>query len=502
MHEHLFNPGRFTVLRWRRAIACGAVLLGGASAAVYAWSAKAEMTGVAPAMVVPASLQPTDALPPIVAVPFTGDLELRNRLDATSALFVSGEKLHGDLLRQFYARHNFERVWPTRQTQADALLQTIMRAGEQGLDPDMFHAATLRTGAALSPLDRELLLSDAFLSYADALARGVLPIEERMDDEDLTPEPVDVAATLDNAIASPNPGAIIEALAPNSPNYVALRRALAAYRASSPTIPLDGARGAGVPRARPVERVDDSRLRQIIVNLERQRWLPRTLPADRIWVNIPDAHLTLYRDDKPTFMTRVVVGEVDRQTPELQSTITSLLFNPPWNIPPSIAKEEILPKIAAQPDYLARHHMQYRHNGAIQQLPGPGSALGQLKFEMANRFDVYLHDTPLKNLFGRDNRNQSHGCVRVQNPRELASLVSGIPVDTINKEIGTNATHRRMLGSSIPVFIVYQTAFAEADGRIEFRPDVYSRDDEIWQKLHPSAQAPVAEHELQGQRRG
>jgi murein L,D-transpeptidase YcbB/YkuD len=144
--------------------------------------------------------------------------------------------------------------------------------------------------------------------------------------------------------------------------------------------------------------------------------------------------------------------------------------------------------------------MRRRSNGAIQQIPGPGSALGQLKFEMTNRFDVYLHDTPLKNLFSRDNRQQSHGCVRVQNPRELAALLMDQSVEAINKGIAAGSTSRRMLPTSIPVFIVYQTAFLDGDGTIQFRPDVYQRDDEIWQHLHPTQIAPVAQHEPNGQR--
>jgi murein L,D-transpeptidase YcbB/YkuD len=435
--------------------------------------------------------------PGVAPAPIVGDIELRNRLDATSGLSVAGEKLHGWLLRQFYARHNYERVWSTRVPQAEALMRTVMRAGEQGLDPDLFHAALFRKLAALSPLDRELVLSDAFLSYADALARGAVPIEERMDDEDLAPEPVDIAAVLDSAIASPNPGAMIEALAPNSATYLALRRALPAYQAAA-------AAERGAPQAihASEDRSAEARLRKIIVNLERQRWLPRHLPANRVWVNIASARLVLYRDNKSSFSTRVVVGEIDKQTPELQSTITSLLFNPPWNVPYSIAQKEILPKLSSQPNYLERHHMTMRQNGSIRQSPGPSSALGRLKFEMVNRYDVYLHDTPLKNLFSRDNRRQSHGCVRVQNPRELASLLLQQPVEAVKKGIATGTTHRRALPVPVPVFLVYQTAFVEPDGTIAFRPDVYERDDEIWQKLHPTRQAPVAEHEQPTQRRG
>jgi murein L,D-transpeptidase YcbB/YkuD len=418
------------------------------------------------------------------------DTPIRNRIESAD-LRIAGQKLHPALLRQFYAAHDFEPVWERRSAQADALLRAVARAGEHGLDPDLFHAARLRNPAALSPLDRELLLSDAFLSYADALVRGAVPIEARYDDEDLTPEPVDVAAALTRAIGSPDPAAVIEGLAPHSPAYLALRQALRSYRGDHPDPAAAERRGAH--NSGPGS--SEARRRAIVVNLERLRWLPRHLPADRVWVNIPSARLELYRDNRPVFTTRVVVGETDKQTPELQTTITSLLFNPPWNVPRSIATREILPKLARDPNYLARHHMVMRSNGAIQQLPGRGTALGRLKFESVNRFDVYLHDTPQKALFSRDDRFESHGCVRVQNPRELGALLLGEPVEAIDRAIARDTTARRMLPKPIPAFLVYQTAFLDSSGAIGFAPDVYDRDDGIWRHLQRAQQVPLAQHE-------
>jgi murein L,D-transpeptidase YcbB/YkuD len=188
------------------------------------------------------------------------------------------------------------------------------------------------------------------------------------------------------------------------------------------------------------------------------------------------------------FTTRVVVGEIDKQTPELQSTINDVLFNPPWNIPRSIVQKEILPKLAADPGYLSQHHMRWRSGGSIQQEAGPYSALGRLKFEMTDRYDVYLHDTPLKSLFLSAERMMSHGCVRVENPRALAQLLLNQSAETIDKGIALGYTNRRALPTPLPVFIIYQTAYVEADGTIQFRSDPYERDDEIWQHLRPSKQ--------------
>ena len=471
---------------------------GVAAIAAVGWLAAAS----AGAEVVPASLPAPDtaaAASPAAA----GDSEIRTRIETAAGLVVAGEKLHGALLRQFYTGHNFEPIWPTRQASAQGLLNAVLRAGEHGLDPDLFHGALLRNLAALAPIERELVVSDAILAYADALARGAVPIEARMDDEDLTPEPVNLAATLDNAIGSPDPAAVIEALAPNSPAYAALRRALQTHQAGAANgaAAQTGGNHPGARQPRPVsaDATAEARLRQIAVNLERQRWLPRTLPADRVWVNTATAELTLYRADQPAFATRVIVGQVDKQTPEFRTTIDSLLYNPPWNVPRSIITNEIGPKLSQDPDYLARHHMVMRHNGAIEQLPP--SALGQLKFEMVDRFDVYLHDTPERHLFARANRRQSHGCIRVQNPRELGALLLQEPVATINKGIALSSTGRRMLPAPTPVFVVYQTAFLDATGSVAFAPDAYQRDDEIWQQMQPPRQAPVAQGEQPTPRR-
>lgn len=435
-----------------------------------------------------AEQQPTPAATPgqpnaVAANPVT---ELDKLLGA-SELVVAGEQLNVGLLRRFYARHDFAPVWPTRQAQANALMDAILRAGDQGLAPELFHANLLRSPIALPPLDRELLQSDAFLGYADALSRGVLPVEHRSDNEALTPGPIDVAAAFDAVIASPDPAAAIEALAPTTPTYRALRQALRNFHAG---IPVSG-------------KTASTRLREIEVNLERERWLPRPLPPDRVWVNVADERLVLYRNDEPVFTTKVIVGQDDKrnQSPEFRVTIDGVMFNPPWNIPPDIATNEILPKAKSDPNYLALHHMVMLPNGILQQLAGPNSGLGQLMFLMDNRFDVYLHDTPSKNLFLRDARRISHGCIRVQNPRELAALLMRVPVEAIDQEIATGNTSQSNLPEPVPVFVVYETGFADADGKLQFRPDVYGRDAEIWPHLDPERQ-PVAQREPIGQRGG
>jgi murein L,D-transpeptidase YcbB/YkuD len=436
------------------------------------------------------------------SIPFTGNPELKARLDAPGKLTIAGERLHGWLLRRFYTAHGYQTVWDGHPEEANRLLRdAVLRAADHGLDPGLFHSNALgEHGPNLSAVERDLLLSDAFLSYADALARGAMPIEERMDDEDLTPEPVDIVAVIDAAIAASDPAKVIEALAPASAEYEAMRRAYAEYRAIALGPPGPRTKTGRPPLERPA--AAEPRIRQLVVNLERLRWLPRQIPRDRVVVNAAIARLQLFRDDRPIFTTRVVVGETDKQTPELQSTINDVLLNPPWNIPRSIAQKEILPKLAGDPGYLASHHMRFRSNGAIQQEAGPYSALGRLKFEMSDRYDVYLHDTPTKSLFQSTSRMMSHGCVRVENPRVLAVMLLGQPIEAIDKGIAAGHTSRRALPVPMSIFIVYQTAYVESDGSVQFRGDPYERDEEIWRYLTRAQSLPVAQDSPAGQRKG
>ena len=174
-----------------------------------------------------------------------GNTELGKRRNEAPEFSITGERLNPGLLRRFYARRGSRHVWDTREEQANSLVEAVLRAGDHGLDPDLFHAGQLRRREELAPADREFLLSDAFLSYADALARGAVPVERRKDSEALAPGTVDVPAALDKAIGSRDPGAAIEALAPATPAYNALRKALRDARAN-------GSGGAAADRLRKI----------------------------------------------------------------------------------------------------------------------------------------------------------------------------------------------------------------------------------------------------------
>lgn len=440
-------------------------LLGGGTAAIAA-SLALSACGTAPRRQL-ATLR-TPPVPPSEGV-------LREVVGENSRLVIAGEEVDTGALRRFYARRGYEPVWADRPGKADALVEAVLNADSHGLDPATFHADMLQQLDSFPPLHRDLLISHAGLSYADALAVGRVPVGNRRDSEALAADPIDAAAVLDAAIDSRDPVARLEALAPSTPTYQALREALRPFR-----------QGA-MPRS-----VAAARRKAIEVNLERERWLPRPLPADRVWVNVADQNLVLYREHDPVFATRVVVGEdaLRNQSPEFKATIEASFFNPPWVIPADIVTAEILPVLRRDPAYLERNNMFMRDNGEVEQRPGPDAGLGVIMFDMPNRFDVYLHDTPDKHIFRLDNRRISHGCIRVQNPLEFASLLMDQPMEVINERIALGSTTRKSLAPPVPVFVTYQTAFADAGGAIAFRPDFYQRDDAIWRKLHGLPPAP------------
>ena len=218
------------------------------------------------------------------------------------------------------------------------------------------------------------------------------------------------------------------------------------------------------------------RARILAVNLERRRWLDRAPPATRIDVNTAAAELHYYKDGAEKDRRRVVVGQPDWETPELGSPIARLVANPPWTVPESIAKEELLPKGAA---YLAKENIVTK-NGRLVQQPGPKSALGLVKFDMINNEAIYLHDTPAKALFASTQRHASHGCSRVENAVEFARLLAQDDgkLEAFDKAMATKEETPVELSNKIPVRLLYHSAYLDG-GRVVFRTDPYAWDDKV-----------------------
>jgi L,D-transpeptidase YcbB len=224
----------------------------------------------------------------------------------------------------------------------------------------------------------------------------------------------------------------------------------------------------------------------IIANMERWRWLPRDLGRSYVMVNIPDYTLKVVEDGATVWRTRIVAGKPSTPTPLLSEPMRYITINPTWNVPPSIVYNEYLPVLRQDPYALARIGLQVEYNpdGSIHifQPPGAGNALGRIRFNFPNKFLVYQHDTPEKNLFARERRAFSHGCMRVQDPLKYAEILLSIGAP---KEDYTAERLQRMFGGgerdinlspTIPVHVTYQTAFVDDAGRLELREDVYGRD--------------------------
>lgn len=232
----------------------------------------------------------------------------------------------------------------------------------------------------------------------------------------------------------------------------------------------------------------EARLAQIDANLERWRWLPRPLPATRIEADVGAARAALFIDGVQVLEMRIIVGAPATKTPMFASRIETVVFNPPWNVPASITNGELLPRAARDPGYLARNNFTYQ-DGRLQQRPGPGNALGQLKFDMDSPFGVYLHDTPGRAAFERSSRTLSHGCMRLEKPRELAALLlarQGWTRKSLDEVIAQGQTRRVDLAAPVPVFVIYRTALADAAG-LRLLPDPYGWDAQLTAALQSQA---------------
>lgn len=231
----------------------------------------------------------------------------------------------------------------------------------------------------------------------------------------------------------------------------------------------------------------DQRVRQIMANLERWRWLPQELPRDRIQVNIAAAILTVFDGDVPVLSMRAVTGRPGDETPMLSSTIRSIVLNPPWNVPTSIATKELWPKEKASPGYLKRNGFTVIDGTRLQQAAGDKSALGRFKFDFDNAYAVYLHDTPSRAKFDSFSRLASHGCVRLQKPADLAALVlkddPAWGADAIAAAVATGKTQRVQLKTPVQVYLLYWTAFASTSGQMNFRDDPYTWDKTLAAKI-------------------
>ncbi|MGA8259316.1 MAG: L,D-transpeptidase family protein [Arenicellales bacterium] len=417
---------------------------------------------------------------------------------------------------------------------------------------------------ALAPADLELLLTDSVLSYASDMLRGRVRPDTSYPDWETAPRDFDLTKYLQDALDAGSMVSSLRNLAPHDPHYHRLRKLLARYRQVErdggfsivppgevlkpgmrtgrvsalrlrlvqsgdwigPQLPPDpelfdagleaaviryqtrqGLEPDGIVGATTIESLGITAAQRILtieLNMERWRWLPQDLGDHYITVNIAAFQMQLVEQGETRLAMPVVVGKRYHATPVFTGLLTYLVFGPYWNVPQSIAVNEILPQLKRNPGYLEQESMEvfrgwdqpevpldpssidwsgvttsnfpYR----FRQKPGPQNALGQIKFMFPNKYNVYMHDTPAKALFSSASRDFSHGCIRLKEPMQLAQYLlrgqSGWDEQSV-VEAARRATEQTVrLQQSWPVYVLYWTAWVGPEGGINFRKDVYGRD--------------------------
>jgi len=414
-------------------------------------------------------------------------------------------------------------------------------------------------------VDLELLLTDGGLTYARHLSAGKVSPELLYDSWKARPRKQDVVSILGDAISGEARSLILsyEGMAPRDPRYQRLKALLLELTSSigSPlarvprgTLRLDD-RGAAVSALRKrleawggsLPEVDDpevfdialeasvkqfqhrnglepdgvvgtntiawlnksyaQRMRQVRVNMERWRWMPADLGQSRIEVNIAGFRVDVMESDRKVLSMRAIVGKPYHRTPVFSDRMSYLVLNPTWNVPWSIAVNEILPKLKENSSYLSENNMRTLSgwgydakvidSGSVdwsslnkqnfryrfQQMPGEDNALGRVKFIFPNEFDVYLHDTPARSLFTRESRDFSHGCVRLEKPFDLARYLlqdeRSWTQERLDAVLESGKETQVPIRSRAPVHLMYWTVWVDDSGLPHFRDDIYKRDEPL-----------------------
>lgn len=371
------------------------------------------------------------------------------------------------------------RTTASRMARSDAeyALKVLDRAPDQGFPAGSFRVGEIHQAVARKDPQASGLLRAGVIAYARAEHGLLIPAKSRPAAWGDAPQPYDAPAEMDAALRDHRFAQWIDGQAPSSPLYRDLQAAYAASRAQP------------APQRTAQIAAFEATLR---ANLERLRWLPRDEPATRVDVNIASATLIYLEDGQPRLTMRTASGKPGDETPMLTSRIDSVVLNPPWNVPPEIASTELTPK---GEDYLAAHGFVAKDDGGLVQQPGADSALGLVKFDFPNRYAVYLHDTPSKGGFGRDQRAVSHGCVRLERALDLANLIlgreAGWSAQRISDVIAGGQTTAVKLRTPVAVRLLYLTAVPQG-GRIDTVPDIYGWDPPLLQLLDRAAQGSPA----------
>lgn len=472
----------------------------------------------------------------------------------------------GKILKEFYIATGFKSVWQSKKDRK-IILEQLINSEEEGLNLSNYAVDKLqyfeKQYDSLKDDDKakyDILLTHKLQKYISHLSTGLYNQRHFYNDWDLKNDTIDINKTIALLLKTDSLKYKMEQLKPNHIVYKSLKKALkiintfpnstfspivieskivlndtnssvidikerliywkdmkprdslsAIYDSETNEamkkfqirhgLAADGVIGAGTIAALNFSRND--RKRQILTNLERWKWFPKEMGAAYLIVNIPDYKLTLVKNNDTIKTYKVIVGRDKRPTPVLSSRLSNVILNPTWTVPPTILKEDVIPAISSNRNYLAQTNIKvFDTNGAevsannwklssakryrYVQSPGTFNSLGMVKFSFPNRFSVYLHDTNHRDFFGKQKRSLSSGCVRVQNPLELAEYLlseeKNWNIEKMTEILKSKKTKYIKIQKDVNIYILYWTAWSEKNTLI-FRDDIYNLDAVLNKKL-------------------
>jgi len=456
----------------------------------------------------PAAVAP----PPAQASPNALAPEIGDRLAANDGNLTAADREDRAALAKLYEARQHEPVWVAASGLSPAgraVVAEIARANDWGLDASAFRLPSLPAGerelGRTERADAEIAIGLAILKYARHARGGrALPtsLSRNIDRQLSLLEP---GRVIEAAAKAEKPDAYLRSLHPRHPQFELLRQKYLAVKRGQPILTADTEAVAedGKAGRRKTAASEGASAQKLLVNMEQWRWMPDDLGDLYVWVNVPEFMIRVVRGGKVIHTERVVVGKPDTQTPIFSDEMEQVIFHPFWGVPDSIKKADIQPSLArGSSRVLERYNLRIQYNGKdidpqgvdwatadmrkfhVYQPPGGENLLGVVKFRFPNKHDVYMHDTPQKNLFNAGVRAFSHGCMRVREPQRLAELLLAAdqawPASRVAAAINGGPQNNQInLRQKIPVHITYFTAAVEEDGKLRLFGDIYGHERRI-----------------------
>lgn len=487
----------------------------GAPAQAAAAAPVAPAAEVAPATQTPAASNAVAATPPAPQPdPVVGAVAERLKALAGNR---SVPKADREALETYYEAAEVRPVWTTANglsARAETAMREIAAADDWGLRASDYtlpkRPASAADAAALA--QAEVTMALAVLEYARHARGGRFDPTDLSFNIDRQPPQIDPLRVLADAASAPNVDAYLRSLHPQHPQFELLRQKyLEARRAPEPQAeePAQTPQSKGKTTAK--KRAPEARLAQrILYNMEMWRWMPEDLGKLHVVANLPEYMKRVVKDGKVIHEERMIIGKIENQTPIFSDEMDHIVFHPYWGVPDSIKVKEIWPSLAGSGQVINKYGLKIQRGGreidprsvnwsstdirqfTVLQPPGPSNVLGVVKFMFPNKHQVYMHDTPTKNLFNSTQRTFSHGCMRVRNPVRFAEVLleqdKGWEASRVGSLVkGGPQNNHIYLDRKIPVHVTYFTAVVGADGKLQTFPDVYGHEPRIQMGLDGKA---------------